>query len=50
VPQSQSICIADFTTLINEMDTDCLYDTGFDTSQDITGLGQPKWYTFAASH
>ena len=58
VPQSQSICIADLTTLISEMNTECLYLTGYDTSGaewtagppfDLTGTLQPKWYTFLAS-
>jgi len=49
VPQSQALCIADLNTLIVEMDNVCAYDTGYDTSQDLTGTGQPKWYTFIAS-
>ena len=48
-PQSQALCIADLTNLVNEMNNVCLYTTGYDTSLDITGTGQPKWYTFSAS-
>jgi hypothetical protein len=58
-PQSQALCIADLTVLINEMVNDnvCLFATGYDTSGVINGVGgvenpsgtgQPKWYTFSA--
>ena len=49
VPQSQTLCIADLNTLIGEMDNSCAFDTGYDTSQDTSGTGQPKWYTFIAT-
>jgi hypothetical protein len=48
-PQSQALCVANHTNLINEMNNVCFYLTGYDTSQDVTGTGQPKWYTFSAS-
>ena len=49
VPQSQTLCIADLNTLVVEMDNSCAFDTGYDTSQDTSGTGQPKWYTFIAT-
>lgn len=49
VPQSQELCIADLKTLIQDMHNSCLFGTGYDTSQDLSGSGQPKWYTFMAS-
>lgn len=49
VPQGQALCIADLNTLITEMDSSCAFYTGYDTSGDTSGTGQPKWYTFIAT-
>ncbi|KAH6666945.1 hypothetical protein B0J14DRAFT_642825 [Halenospora varia] len=49
VPQSQALCKADLTNLVSDMKTTCFFWQGYDTSNDITGTGMPKWYSFSVS-
>jgi len=49
VPQSQALCIADLTNLVADMQSVCFFWPGYDTSNDISGTGQPKWYSFSVS-